>query len=308
MSTNPKVSVVVPVFNTGMYLGECLSTIIHQTLRDIEVLVTIDETSSDDSVEVAQKYQKEDDRIKIFYDHHQGLSVSRNIGIENSTGEYICFQDSDDILELNAFEECYHKGHDENLDMVFFDADSFFDDPNLPPIRDYNLARSIPQKVYSGTAFFDYQLEHEMITVGCVYMVKRSILIEHNIRYYPGIYHEDNLFAPQVYLACDRIGVIPSPFMKRRIRNNSIMTTKVSWANIEGYLIGCSQLMESSQKMSDEQRKVITKYVSVSMNAVCFKARYLPFSQRMSTIFEALRHYRGLIPMSSILKTLFRKR
>jgi glycosyltransferase involved in cell wall biosynthesis len=101
-----KVSVIVPVYNTEMYLEKCLSSLKNQTLKEIEFIV-INDGSTDSSFKIMQKYAKEDKRFRIYSKENEGVGKTRNLGIELSKGEYIGFVDSDDFVSINYFEELY---------------------------------------------------------------------------------------------------------------------------------------------------------------------------------------------------------
>ena len=89
------ISVIVPVYNVELYLRKCMDSIIEQTYKDLEILV-IDDGSSDGSGTICNKYAEQDSRIRVFHTENCGLSVARNIGLENASGKYIGFVDSDD--------------------------------------------------------------------------------------------------------------------------------------------------------------------------------------------------------------------
>ena len=94
-----KVSVIVPVYNMEKYLGECLSSLARQTFNDYEVIV-INDGSTDSSEEIIAYYKKEYPKIfKSYSFKNQGISKTRNIGIEKANGEYLTFIDSDDYVE-----------------------------------------------------------------------------------------------------------------------------------------------------------------------------------------------------------------
>ncbi|MDX9781581.1 MAG: glycosyltransferase family 2 protein, partial [Bacteroidales bacterium] len=124
--TNPKVSVIIPVYNTVNYLESSVSSIQEQTLRDIEILI-IDDGSTDNSPAILKKLSESDARIRLFTQSNQGQSAARNLGLDNAQGDYVYFMDSDDILELNTLSSCYEKCDSQNLDIVIFDADVFYE-------------------------------------------------------------------------------------------------------------------------------------------------------------------------------------
>ena len=117
-----KVSVIIPVYNTELYVRQTIQSILGQTLHDIEI-ITVDDGSTDNSLSILSELAEQDHRIKIFAHKNQGVSVARNIGLEQASGEFIYFMDSDDLLEKDTLEICYQKCLDEQLDFVFFDAE-----------------------------------------------------------------------------------------------------------------------------------------------------------------------------------------
>lgn len=105
MSKMAKISIIVPIYNTEDYLRRCLNSLKNQTEKDIEFIL-IDDASNDNSLEIMEDYQKKDPRFKIITNSkNQGVSIARNKGIEQATGQYIGFVDSDDYLDLDYYEK-----------------------------------------------------------------------------------------------------------------------------------------------------------------------------------------------------------
>lgn len=115
----PKVSVVMPVYNASRFLNESINSILNQTLDDLE-LICVDDGSTDNSLSILNSFK--DHRIKVYSRDHQGGGNARNYGLSKITGKYLYCMDADDILELNAFEECYRISEEKNLDFVVFKA------------------------------------------------------------------------------------------------------------------------------------------------------------------------------------------
>lgn len=97
-------SIIVPVYNTAPWLRKCLDSIINQTYRNIEI-ICVDDGSTDDSLAVLQQYTAQDSRVKVIHQENAGVSVARNRGLDEATGEYVTFVDADDWLELDAYEK-----------------------------------------------------------------------------------------------------------------------------------------------------------------------------------------------------------
>ena len=113
----PKISVIVPVFNTDRYLRRCLDSILNQSLVDIEV-VCINDCSTDNSPAILEAYTRNDERVKIItFEENQGVSKARNIGINEALGEYVGFIDSDDYINDCYYESMYIAAQRSNADI-----------------------------------------------------------------------------------------------------------------------------------------------------------------------------------------------
>lgn len=127
--TQPKVSVIVPIYNVEKYLEECMHSLINQTLKDIEIIM-VDDGSPDNCPKMCDKYAKKDSRIKVIHKENAGLGFARNSGIDVATGKFVAFIDSDDFVDLNMFEHLYQVAKEYNADEVrcgikFYDGRKF---------------------------------------------------------------------------------------------------------------------------------------------------------------------------------------
>lgn len=112
-----KVSVVVPIYNAEKYLEQCLSSIVNQTLKEIEIIL-INDGSRDGSEDICKKYLS-DARVTYYYKENEGLAAARQDGMDKATGEYIGFVDSDDWLEPDMYEKMYKAAKSNDSDVVF---------------------------------------------------------------------------------------------------------------------------------------------------------------------------------------------
>lgn len=112
-----KVSVIVPIYNAEKYLKQCLDSIVNQTLKEIEIIL-IDDGSTDSCAEICKEYLT-DSRVIYYYKENEGLAAARADGIERAQGEYVGFVDSDDWLELDAYEKMYLAAQKNYADIVF---------------------------------------------------------------------------------------------------------------------------------------------------------------------------------------------
>lgn len=111
------ISVIVPVYNVEPYLRKCLDSIVGQTFRDLEILV-IDDGSTDGSGKICDEYAEKDERVRVFHTENRGLSAARNLGLDNASGEWIGFVDSDDWIESDMYEVLLDKALETGADVV----------------------------------------------------------------------------------------------------------------------------------------------------------------------------------------------
>lgn len=110
------ISVIVPIYNSEKYLNKCISSITHQTYKNLEIIL-IDDGSQDKSAMICEAWKVKDDRIKVFHIQNSGGGAARNLGIDNATGEYIAFVDSDDYISERMFEYLLHQ-MDDTCDVI----------------------------------------------------------------------------------------------------------------------------------------------------------------------------------------------
>lgn len=113
------VSVVLPIYNVEKYLNRCIKSVINQSYKNLEIIL-VDDGSPDNCPTLCDEWAKKDNRIKVIHKKNAGLGYARNTGIENATGEYICFFDSDDYIALDTIEKVYSLAVQEKSDMVVF--------------------------------------------------------------------------------------------------------------------------------------------------------------------------------------------
>ena len=143
MKEQPQVSIIVPVYNVENYIERCLNSLVNQTFKDIEI-ITINDGSTDKSLELLNKYAKEDIRISVIDLGDEGVSYCRNLGIEKANGKYIMFVDSDDWIDSNMVEVMYKKAEENKLDLVMCSYIREFKDHSKEKI--FNLPEEIIYK------------------------------------------------------------------------------------------------------------------------------------------------------------------
>lgn len=215
---NPIVSVIIPVYNTGDYMAECLDSILDQTLDNLEV-ICIDDASTDNSLEVLREYEKKDSRIILLTnEENMGGSISRNRGLDIAKGEFITFHDSDDKIEPDAYEKLYQFARKyDTQDFVIFDAVRFNDRGTV--WKSILHSRSILGETYPETRFTEHK-ELVFDTSAANKFFKREFIEKNSLRFLENTLYEDLLFSMEVLCASDCFGIYPKVKYYWRVRQS----------------------------------------------------------------------------------------
>lgn len=211
-----KVSVIVPVFNNEKVLERCLKSIKNQTFTDIEVIV-INDGSSDNSLQIIEKFLIKDTRFKLRNQENKGVSESRNYGISISKGDYILNVDSDDWIEDDYIEKMYCKAVNNNLDIIISDAikHTYLNDIF---IKDLDIA---DEKIISGKEYLEIFFKENLNGFTWNKLVKRKLY--NNISYPTDIsLFEDLYVVSKLANKARRIGKINYPFYHYMESENSL--------------------------------------------------------------------------------------
>ena len=298
MEAQPLVSVIIPVYNTEQYVGQTLDCITGQSLRSIEV-IAVDDGSTDGSRAVLEAAAQADGRIRILSQSNKGQSEARNLAMRHASGKYLYFMDSDDLLEPDTLERCFSKCEAESLDLLFFDADVFSEEGCTYELGfDYHRAALVEDRVYGGPEVLGLLLERGGYRASpCLSFIRRDYLESIGLSFYPGIIHEDDLFTAVLYIEALRVGRIAEPFFKRRLRGDSVMTSRYSLRNAEGYLTVARQLRRYTQRLGGEKAEVLRRVTGAIAEGMLYKARRLPFAHRMKVLSACRRDLPGVLSL-----------
>ena len=136
-----KVSVILPIYNVAPYLDETFTSILNQTLQEIEI-IAVNDGSTDNSESIIKKYAQQDPRISYYEQDNQGQSVARNLALQHAKGKYIYMMDSDDVLaDPDALRISYDYAEKNQADFIFFDGESFCEKGSSRPFS-WNTKRT----------------------------------------------------------------------------------------------------------------------------------------------------------------------
>jgi glycosyltransferase involved in cell wall biosynthesis len=200
-----EVSIIVPVYNAQKTLDKCLGSILNQSFNNFEIIL-INDGSTDNSKVICDKYAEADHRIKVIHKKNQGVSHTRNIGLDNTTGKYIQFVDSDDWLEEKTLERLIDF-MDGNTDIVMCGYKRVLMEGNTYKLeKDIYTKDTIDVKVRDFLRDYYYYFEMGLMYALWNKLFKREIIQNNNIRFNENLsLGEDLLFNIEYMLNCEKI-------------------------------------------------------------------------------------------------------
>lgn len=217
---NIKFSIIVPVYNVESYLKKCIESLINQTYSNIEILL-IDDGSLDNSLKICYEYSEKHGNIEVYHKSNGGLSDARNYGLSKASGNYIMFVDSDDYISIEACQNFYNALINEDVDIVTGNCIRVEQD-----VQEYQMfSQSIG--ICSGKEFIKKQLEKRTFHITAWRNVyRKKFLLENNLFFKKGIYHEDEQWTPRVFLPAKKVMNTDIIFYYHVIREGSITQKK----------------------------------------------------------------------------------
>lgn len=221
-----KISFIVAVFNIEVFVSECIESLIHQTYRNIEIIL-IDDGSTDNSGKICDQYASKDSRVRTIHQKNMGLSEARNTGMRNATGDYIGFVDGDDIVSLECARIAVETLKRSPCDILFWKYKQFIEAKqcydNQTSVRDYRrvnppkcleelLLQNLNEEVWNG-------IYKKIIAVTEKFPAKKQ--------------NEDVFWKYRVILKANDIGFISDQLYFYRIRPGSITQSPFSWKRFD---------------------------------------------------------------------------
>lgn len=308
---NPKLSIIMPVYNVEEYLGESIESILQQTFKDFE-LILINDGSTDNSGEICEKYSKLDNRIRVMHKENSGAGSARNYGIMNSTGEFLAFVDSDDTIECNMYKTMIDIALKEESDIVvcgYKEIDYLMNNEkiNTTPLGNDNEIESdeIKEKVE------EFLKKNQILGYASLFnkIYKREVIIRNNLFLNEDMkFAEDLSFNISVLMKIKKINAINEPFYNcRRINSNSIMNSSPNLHQIFQSREIMLQIISSSGITSEvyryclgyENAITVISYIGMIKSELASKSSLILIVKRLKSLLRerylinALKYYDG---------------
>ncbi|MBE6390082.1 MAG: glycosyltransferase [Lentisphaerae bacterium] len=280
----PKVSIIVPAYNTGQYISGCLQSLVGQTLREIEI-IAVNDGSTDDTLEIIESFARKDDRIKVINQNNLKQGAARNNGMKAASGEYMSFVDSDDWVDTDFCEKLYtlairydadiaaanllkHKGRRCRRNIFY---------------RNVSQAVSLPEKIRIG-------LDRKQRFFNVTNKIFRTTFLQTNNLTFPeGCYFEDVMFMAEA--TCYANKVVSCPDTAYHYVKNPSSTTK-SPLDADKKALDHINVYSELQKFAKENDIILPERLNY------FSSRYkTPFIKEYKGVFKSKVSLFGIIPL-----------
>lgn len=284
----PLVSIIMPVYNVEKYLRQCLDSLLEQKVRNIEI-ITVDDGSTDSSLDILKEYAKKDHRLKVFTQENQYAGTARNLGLTKAAGEYVMFLDSDDFFEKEIIKDAYSVAKANRADILLFGAryyedvtgkyregKSFVKDHLAPPKQPF---------CYKDSPKYFYQL-----TTACPWtkIYRRAFVLETGLQFQPLRNSNDVFFVYSSLAMAKRVVTYKKPLVNYRVgmaTNLQATKKKSPFCFYEAFKAWHDKL-----KALGVLEEVRQSYVSAALEGCLYNLRTVTDPETKKLVFDKMRN------------------
>lgn len=290
-------SIIIPVYNVELYVEKCILSCINQQSSSSFEIIVVNDGSTDGSAEILELISKKYHSIKIINQSNQGLSVARNVGLQNANGEYVWFVDSDDWIEPNSLSRICSRLKD-NLDILQLQYRYVYADESLNHEAQFTHIEGIKSGrniILDGGLPAPAQF--------CIY--RRKFLLDNNLFFKPGIYHEDSEFKPRATFLAHRIASDLSVSYNYLQRSSGSITSKFRLKNGLDIICVINSLLDfaSATNMDDCCKRYFYNHIGMDVNTLLYGYGELSSFDKNKLYSELLKQkriYRAMMSCSNI--------
>ena len=290
-----KLSFVIPMYNVGKFIKKCLNSILtqeHVFLSQFEVIV-VNDGSQDNSLSLAKEYEDYFQNFTIINQSNQGLSAARNAGFAMAKGEYVWFVDSDDWIASNSLEILFKKIETEKPDVIHFRAVNSFGNKLMERKRPFGNVEDL----YSGIKILKCGYWDTCVPF---YIYKRVFLISKELRFFFGIYHEDNEFTPRLLFMAERVCLL-NDVLYYVYQNKHSITRSVNYKKSFDLVVVARNLYDfcNNHVCDKDIKQCFYHFISLNINNAlygtkgmdsCTRKNFQNELRKHKTLFQCLRN------------------
>ena len=297
---NPKISVIIPIYNVEEYIEDTLNSLLNQTIiKDMEILM-IDDGSFDGSRYIIEKYALDYENFYAYHKENEGPGIARNLGIDLAKGEYIHFLDSDDYVLPTTYERAYEIAKNNNSDFL-----SLFGVRmrryNITDSYIYNNAfKNIIGTIDSAKLEDMPELIWDTFVTNKLY--KKEFLEKNNLKFIKEKkYYEDVIFALGAYGLAEKISLTKEIFYYWRKRENSNFSITQQYSDIKNFkdrinmINSCYEIAENANFNDDIKNELFFRWINYDLN-IYLRIFYEYDEKYYQEIFEEINKILNIIP------------
>lgn len=269
-----KISIIIPVYNVEKYVEKCLRSCAEQDLppEEYEIIVVNDGTK-DNSLEIVERVAKDYTNITIISQENAGLSAARNKGLSIAKGDYIWFVDSDDWIKENCLKQITETFFNDDLDAITIFGIRFIDGSY------FKILKSNP---FDSSIMSGKELMH-LTLINCAAvktLYKRNFLLDNNLTFYEGIFHEDHEFTPRAYYYLEKIKVTSFEVYYNRLVKGSITNSINPKKGFDLINVALSLYEFKNNVVKKEDKKVYHYFIAAAINQALYNATNMDITNK----------------------------
>lgn len=264
LNKNPKVSIIIPVYNIAPYLERCLESVKCQTYKDLQIII-IDDGSTDQTGLIADSFAEKDKRFHVIHKENRGVSAARKTGLEQAVGEYIGFVDGDDYIEPEMYEKLVGLAVEYDADIAHCGYQMVFPDR----VDLYHGTKQLKvQDTYTGVKDL---LEGTLIEPGLVNKIYRHKLLE-DVEYNENIViNEDLLLNYFLFHRSEKAVFTDVPYYHYMVRKNSASTSDWNEHKIKDPVYVLETMYERENE-KELKKIIINRYIYQMVRLIIFQS------------------------------------
>jgi len=289
-----KISIIVPVYQTEIYLEKCIKSIQNQTYHHLEIIL-IDDGSTDNSGKLCEKFALEDPRIKVIHKENEGLSATRNLGIEMSTGDYITFVDSDDWISEDYCQTLVDAIEKTNSDVSVIKFALVVEKnaviTNVSPERTKVENGSI---VFEGEEIIKELLTRKILESYVCGKLFKASLVKNN-QFVVGVTYEDNIFSYDTLESAEKVVYVDKECYFY-LKHKGTITATCSEKNLLDFINAVMYRFQDVEKRHSDLTvynyfALLEKIISITIKYVIANDTYEIVERELNKMFHILKEY-----------------
>lgn len=311
-SSKPFISVIIPVYNVENYLEECFDSIINQTYKNIEIIV-VDDGSLDSSKEICDAYADKYKQFNVIHQKNAGVSEARNTAINEASGKYLLFVDSDDMLaDCTVIENLVEFLQRTNAKITYCTSVIRFHEV-IPAISEKtDVDTKDNPAIFTPNELLSYAKRNHTFLASCSFVVAREYIINYQLFFRKGIAHEDTEWIPRILYSEEeqKVYLFTKPFYLYRFNSCSI-TSSLSQQRCDSMFLILSELFERILVSSKYEKKFLKKWLNRYLFFLCmfFEKECIGntvfYKKNFEKVKQIFKNYYGILSLRNRILFVF---